>query len=117
MILSQRNTKGLSKREAWRGLPRKTPTVRNVPCLPFRALKDETEDRHLSKHYTLNKNNMEISNIVVTFSDGSTQTLTSAPAVAEVIKDAIVENTDGTSETLTPEASVEAAPVEEAPAA
>lgn len=47
--------------------------------------------------------------IVITFDDGTTQTV-SAAAATETIATVDVVNTDGTSETFTPEQAVEAAP-------
>lgn len=47
--------------------------------------------------------------VVITFDDGTTQTVTSVPsATPEVIQDVEVQNTDGTAETFTPEQAIEA---------
>ena len=48
--------------------------------------------------------------------DAAIAALPTPTGTGETVEDVKVENTDGTSETFTPEASVEAAPVEEATA-
>lgn len=45
--------------------------------------------------------------VIITFDDGTTQTVTSVPTATEVISDVEVVNADGTSETFVPETTPE----------